>query len=239
MKVQVEKVKKEKKITGGTYFSLAMLCFLALGFDALVGLIDYMIFGDLAKEGFSNYTWYMNITHWIIVLIIWGAAIWYVCNWFNKKNVLNGILTTVFNRKTIISILIAIIISAMFTLAEYLFDPGTMPQIVGEFNHFKESFGDKAFIVSASQNIYYIFEIAIVVLLLALMQKAGEEWFHNDKIPYGAVGLAFTWGLGHIVHGGFAALWVMGFSVAAGLLFVLCKKNIWATYIFIWFVFIL
>ncbi|MBO5303174.1 MAG: hypothetical protein J6A92_03905 [Lachnospiraceae bacterium] len=47
------------------------------------------------------------------------------------------------------------------------------------------------------QYIYYIFETALVLLILIFGQKACELWFHNTKIPYGGIIVALTWGIAH------------------------------------------
>lgn len=239
MKNRVDKISKEKNIKGGTYFSLAMLCFLGLGLDGLLIFVDYLIFGEAARAGFSHYTWYMHVTHWGMVVVVWSSIVWYTCKKLSKKEKLAEVFNVSLSKKQVINIGIALVVSIVFTCLEQLLDAGTLPQIVREYTSFSKEFGNKALLMSIFQNVYYVFEVALVVLLLALMQKAGEEWFKNKRIPYCAVGLTFTWGLGHISHGGLAALWVMAFSAAVGLFFVLLKKNVWATYFMILFIFII
>lgn len=235
----IRKMKKEKKTTGGSFFSMAMLCYLGLGFDAIAILIDILLFGELAQKGFDHYTWYMKLWHSGIVILVWGFVIGYMLKRLQKRNLLTEVVNPSMNKAVIVPILFAITISSIFTRLEQIFSPSTIPQIIGEYHRFQEAYSEYALILSIAQNIYYVFEVGLVVLLLALMQKAGEEWFRNQKLPFGAVGLALTWGIGHIMHGGWAALWVMSFSLVAGLFFTLCKKNCWATYIFIIFIFII
>lgn len=42
-----------------------------------------------------------------------------------------------------------------------------------------------------------MFETFLVMLILIFGQKAFELWFHNDKIPYGGIVVAITWGIAH------------------------------------------
>ncbi len=55
------------------------------------------------------------------------------------------------------------------------------------------------------QNIYYLFETALIVLNIVFGQKFGEVLTKKDKLPYGGLFLAFTWGLMHILTQGLQA----------------------------------
>lgn len=93
--------------------------------------------------------------------------------------------------------------------------------------------------VALVQNIYYIVEAVLVVLLVALMQSAGEVWFKKPSLPYGGIGLMLTWGLGHLTHGLQSGLYITAFSLVFGWLFVKAGKQWWPSFLFIWLVFVL
>lgn len=231
-------MKKEKRQNGFTYSTAAMLCFAVLGFDGLAIALDYLIFGDVVREGFGSYTWVMKMMHSGMVIIVWSISIGLIGLWMKKKNVFKEILNTSLGKRQVLTVIAGIAISFIFKLLHQMIEPANIPQILDEYRHFENVFGNHALIISVFQNVYYIIEVALVVLLLALFQRAGELWFHTSKLPYGSVGLTFTWGLAHIFHGWESALWIMGFSLLVGLFFVLGKKNIWASYFMILCIFV-
>lgn len=63
------------------------------------------------------------------------------------------------------------------------------------------------------QNVYYLFEAALILLTIAFGQKFGESLFKRDGLPYGGMFLALTWGLIHILLQG-GATGVCVFHVA-------------------------
>lgn len=231
-------MKIQKEIKGRGYFLFGLLCVGGLSFDVLTLFIDYLMYGEKIKEGFHKYAWYMNITHWTFVIILWVFVIVGISKWMKKNNILDDLFNISMNRNQVKYIIIAIILSLFFTFIENLIEPSIFPQILAEFLKFQSRFGDKAIYVSIMQNIYYLIEAMLVVLLLSLMQKSGEKRFKNSKIPYGSIGLMFTWGIGHLMHGLIPGLWMMGLSLVAGELFLLNKKSIWPTYLFILLIFI-
>ncbi|MBP5636739.1 MAG: hypothetical protein J6X25_04390, partial [Bacteroidales bacterium] len=70
------------------------------------------------------------------------------------------------------------------------------------------------------QYVYYLFEVMLVLLIIIFGQMAFEKWFNNNKIPFGGILVALTWGLGHWLSKGslFAGIYtaiggfVFGFS---------------------------
>lgn len=231
-------MKIQKELIGRDYLLLGLLCVGGLTFDVIAFFIDHVMYGEKANEGFTKYAWYMNITHWIFVIIIWTLIIVGIWKFIKRNNVLDDLFQISLNKNDFKYSVLAIIFSLLFTFIENIIEPGIFPQILGEFIKFQSRFGDNAIYVSIIQNIYYLVEAMLVVLLLSLMQKAGEKWFKNPKIPYGSIGLMLTWGSGHLMHGLIPGLWIMGFSLIAGELFLLNKKSIWPTYLFIVLIFI-
>ena len=91
------------------------------------------------------------------------------------------------------------------------------------------------------QYLYYLVEVVMVLLIIVFGQYAFEKWFKNDKIPYGGILVALTWGLGHwftkgsLVTGIYTA--IVGFVF--GSVFLLTRRNIKLSYLFLCIMFIL
>ncbi len=230
------KDKGSKELSGRDYFCLGLLCFGGLMFDMFAMGIDWLIFRNKSIMEF----WYVKAFHSIEVALLWIALIMIMVVWIKRKGVMEELLNLTFNSKTWLYLAIAFIGGIMMTFFEGMVDkPLGALQIIHEYTRFIERYGDNALIVSITQNIYYIAEVGLVVMLLAFMQRAGEKWFGERMIPYGGVGLMLTWGLGHLTKGIVAGLWITGFAFIAGGIFTLNKKSVWATYLFIILVFIL
>lgn len=230
--------KQTKETSGLTYFLNGLLVFLALAFDAIQGVIDTLIYGDLVAERFWDSPWYVLVTHWTFVIIIWGLTFYFMSRWI-KRNGREHLIQVKWTKNIMKWALYAIIASVLLSLLEQLIEPTRLPQIYREYLSFKNAHGEMGFVVSLFQNVYYIFETLMVVLLVILMQLAGETWFKKQSIPWGSIGLAITWGIAHLTHGGIATLWISLFALLAGTFYVICKRHILPSYIFILLIFVI
>lgn len=90
------------------------------------------------------------------------------------------------------------------------------------------------------QNVYYMFEAALILLTIAFGQKFGETLIKRGSLPYGGIFLALTWGLIHILlQGGQTGVYAFLMSILYGLVYILLKKNIRYSYMMIAIIFIL
>lgn len=89
--------------------------------------------------------------------------------------------------------------------------------------------------------LYYLAECGLIVLVIAFGQKFFESKFAlSDRFPSGGLLLAATWGLIHFLLQGFSGgLYTIFFSIVAGSLFLVCKKDLRWTYLFVALAFIL
>lgn len=110
-----------------------------------------------------------------------------------------------------------------------------LPQFYREYQLFFDNHGSMAIVVRFLKNIYYFVEAMIVVLLLALMQRAGELIFKVGNFPYGGIGLLLTWGMVHLTKGLVTGLWISGFCIVLGWLFLKVKKRFWPSLLFVGF----
>lgn len=114
------------------------------------------------------------------------------------------------------------------------FEDGNL-KIIGEFRR-------NELIEFIFQNIYYIFEVGLVFLIIAFGQEFFEKLFNrNTNVPYGGIVLALTWGLIHILTQSdiITGLVVMLFSVIYGIIYLLLNKNSKLTYLAILLAFII
>ncbi len=226
------------KTNGLYYFLVAIICFFALGYDLLQMFIDKLLFTNAVAENFFNSPWYVLVVHWLCVVLVWITAIILISKWIKKRSG-SDVLKLKQNKSLKYFIPAAIILSIGLTFFEQLFDPAVIPQIYREYSAFKASYGSLGIIVSIVQNIYYIVESALVVLLVVLFQLAGESWTKKEKIPWGSIGLLLTWGLGHLTHGGLTTVWVCLFAAIVGVFYLLSKRHVIPSYIMVLLIFII
>ena len=174
-----------KKATGFRFLLLALCAFAGLGIEALYAfLIEPVIYNASMRE----WTTTQNIAHWIITCVTWGviAAIlvrvskkWCQFDLFAGKN------------KMKVWQWISVIVCVAFSfIVSYISWDGF--KVIKEFQY-------NGWLKFIFQYIYYGFETALFLLIIIFVQKACEQWFKRENIPYGGIAVALTWGLGHIL----------------------------------------
>ncbi|MCE1179567.1 MAG: hypothetical protein LWW86_11165 [Micrococcales bacterium] len=79
-----------------------------------------------------------------------------------------------------------------------------------------------------AQHVYYLAEVALVLLLVAFGQRAGELRWGRPEVPWGGLLAGLTWGLMHtltqgsLAAGGYAAL----SGLALGTAYLLMRKDV-------------
>lgn len=233
-------VKEKGNISGIQYFLLGLLVFLMLGMDMFIMGLDQWLWGDLFNiDDFFVSPWYVLVVHWSIVTILWTVGAMIFLLWFRKRKLIEKVISLRWSSKVIPLLIVAFISSFLFAVLEFWINGESIPQIYREYENFKLEHGFMGIWVALVQNIYYIVEAVLVVLLVALMQSAGEVWFKKPSLPYGGIGLMLTWGLGHLTHGLQSGLYITAFSLVFGWLFVKAGKQWWPSFLFIWLVFVL
>ena len=184
----------EKKITGADYLYLALYAFAGIGLEMiLVGIVEPILGVSL-----ETYTTAQNITHWIIICLIWLIVGVFLIGLAKKKFAFD-----IWEHQSKLKTwqYIGIIICLVVSIASHYMDwEGFKPLL--EF----QRLGVLKF---TFQYIYYLFEAFLISLIIVFGQKACEKWFKNEAIPYGGIVLALTWGLMHILSKG---------SISVGLL---------------------
>lgn len=211
---------------GFNYLCYSLLAFGGVGLEVILAyVIEPMLFG----AEMANWTTPQHIIHWVAICTLWG-----LCAWLLVRSSCKNLDFDVFakGKKVAVWQWVLAALLVIFSLGVSYFDWNGI-KVVKEFN----ANGALKFVF---QYIYYCFEVALVTLILVFGQRAFEEWFQNDKIPYGGIILALTWGAGHFFTKDFSTgIVTMISGLAFGSMYLLMNRDIKKTYIFLWFMFVL
>ena len=202
-----------KNKLGLNFFILAMIAFMGLGMEIIIGLIIEPIFYGCTIENWSTS---QNILHWIITCIVWGLFSLYLISDAKRKYDFD-----IFKKRKNISKLQRILIAAciIFSLITSYID----------WNGFKiqKEFIANGWLKFIFQYIYYIFETGLFLLIIVFSQKAGEFWSKKKNIPWGGITVALTWGFAHILTKGslISGLVTALGGLLYGIVYLLTNKN--------------
>jgi len=219
------RIQKDRK--GLPFFLFSLFAFAGLGLEVILAFFIEPFFYGKELNDFSTIE---NILHWIFTCVLW-ATVTYLLIKLSK----NKLDFDVFSFKEKIGWqrwLLCCIFLAVSIVASIISWNGM--KVVKEFLYH----GWLKFIF---QYLYYAFEVGLFLLIIIFAQSAGEIWFKNEKIPWGGILLALTWGIAHIFTKG--DLLVGIYSSLGGILYggvyLICKKNVLLAYPIILLMFIL
>ena len=91
------------------------------------------------------------------------------------------------------------------------------------------------------QYVYYLFEVLLVLLIIIFGQMAFEKWTGSNKIPFGGILVALTWGLGHWMTKGTlgTGLYTAFGGFVFGSAYILTNRNLKLSYLLLCIMFIL
>ena len=211
------------------FLNLALISFLVLGMELLIIAVETTIYGISINE----YTYTMGCMHLVYTIIVWGFLICALINYSRKK-----CFYDIFKEKSMPSIkriLTVLVILIVMIIWKYIDWSGI--KIIKEFEH-------NGLLKGILQHLYYFCETGLVTLIIVFGQKYGEIKFKNNKkmynFPYGALLLAVTWGLAHILTKDIlCGIESIIFSIFFGVTYLLLRKNTKLSYLFITLMFIL
>lgn len=168
---------------------LLMLCaFVGLGLEALPAfVIEPLLYG----APMNAWNTAQNIGHWVITCLIWGAVALaivqtakrrYGVDLFAKQPKLSALQWVL----AAMCVLVSLVISYVDWNGSKIF----------------KEFAYNGALKFAFQYLYYLFETALVALIVVFGQQAFEKWLGHEQIPYGGIVAALTWGLAHILTKG-------------------------------------
>lgn len=222
----------DKKKPG--FFSYLLHSFIAFGFLGMefgVLFISVLIDG----RGYGNLgnwpvNWYGAVAHWILTILVWSVGVYIYIKWSKRRGVFDE-LVSFESKHTILYCVVSLLIVIISAVISNRISGETIPQVYGEYKGFVNMYGANALIVTVFQNIYYIFEMLLVFIMLAFFQKAGMLLTKNDKIPWGSIGICLTWGMIHFISHPQGALGVAIWALVPGIMYVVSNKRFWPTYL--------
>lgn len=165
------------------------------------------------------------VTLWMIILLR-STALWLYKIWSVKKDLFK--VSTVINKRiiTILAIMLCIMLPAALLV------PHTFSLVA----HYKTRVGlwgsTWGLLNTISQYVYYVLEGILIVWLIDAFQTTGDTITNKQKIPWGGIGLALTWGVLHYFTKGTTQLIAhTALSIIMGMLFLLGKRNLWPSFI--------
>ena len=220
---------KKCKEKGFSFLSLALLTFAGLGLeDFMMCIIEPLIFH--CGSSFSKWPVSLHIFHWCATCVLWATAAILLISlakrkygfdifWYKgKMNLMRWLLCF-----AILAVIVAV--------------------SIWDWNGFKvvKEFQYNGWLKFIFQYIYYLVETVLVILIIAFCQRAGEIWFHSEKIPWGGLLAGLTWGLVHILTKESILTGLITFcsGILFGMVYLLTKKNVRTTYPLILLMFVL
>jgi len=206
-----QKNNKNSKQNAGDLFGLAMWIFAAFGLEIVLIFIETKIYAVSSL----NWTIRQNCLHWALISLFW-AIISFLIVRSAKKDYDFDILKRQQN-----STLTQILFSVLLVIVGILF----VSYMSGGFKPVLEykKLGSVQFIF---QYITYFFKSILVILAIALGQKAGDLYFQKDQIPWGGYFLAVSWGfIQFVIQNPATGLFTVALSVLFGVLFMINHKN--------------
>lgn len=126
---------------------------------------------------------------WLLTYVVWGSGFVIIAK--RSKILYHNDLNIKTNK------LLCIFAFCLALAIKIITWGGFKPYI--EFNGAIDSLGIGLGIAAIlMQYIYYAFEAALMLLILALGQQAGNMLFGREIIPYGGILLAILWGIPHL-----------------------------------------
>ncbi len=213
------------------YLIFALIVFAFLGSEFIVMVLSTVVDGrSLDQYGTWPVNWYGALFHWSVTVLIWCLAAFFFSTWAIKRRVFSELINFRLNSKVLLYTLASVLIVILAAIVESRLTGARIPQIYSEYLGFQNMYGGNALVVTIFQNIYYIFEMVLVLIMLAFFQKAGELWFKNEKVPYGGIGIMLTWGLIHFVSHPEGALWITMWAIVPGLMYIVSNRSFYPVY---------
>ncbi len=217
---------KDIIISGWNFLYLALYAFGGLGVEVILAfVIEPAIYGVSMNEWATP----QNISHWVITCALWGL-IGYTIIKIAKKRYKFNLFQSPLKMKTWQRILVFVCVVFSLFLS-YIDWNGS--KIVKEFAY-------NGWLKFIFQYIYYLFEASLFMLIIVFSQQAFEIWFENDRIPYGGITVALTWGLSHIFTQGSltAGLLTSLSGLMYGIVYLLVNKDVRKAYLILLIMFV-
>ena len=235
MKTMTLTKEKNRFFQGLDFLSYGLEIFAFIGFELLLTYgIEYNLYGYDIK----HYTNGQYILHWVLTCAVWLFGAWYVVRECAKKsgvdlfkNLKEKSLIQGAKEMSVLQWVMLIVGTVLCLISTWIDWNGS--KLLAEFH--------KRGVLFPFQYMYYFVEVIMVLLIIVFGQYAFEKWFKNDKIPYGGILVALTWGLGHWLTKGslYAGIYTAIGGFVFGSAYLLTRRNMKLSYLFLCIMFIL
>ncbi|MCT1396062.1 hypothetical protein M4D51_10025 [Microbacterium sp. p3-SID338] len=107
-------------------------------------------------------------------------------------------------------------------------------KLVGEYERLSAAQGEATPLAFALLLVYYLCEACVILLVIALGQRAGEIAFGRPALPWGGLVLALTWGAVHIfLQGPATGVYAMAAAVLYGCIYAWGNRRTAPTYLLV------
>lgn len=192
---------------------------------AAMFLTDALVPGSIDMGAYPEDAAVMALNR-VLVVGLWALAAGIVYVWGRK----HGLLERLFTRRDEGTLLVASLAAVGLHVLDNLVmavvaDESLGPQAVGEHTFFVGLYGStEGTLVFGLQCLYYLFEALVVVLMIGLFQRAGDQLFDRPFVPWGGIGLTLTWGALHFLM--YPSLEMLALPLAMGIVYLVGRKHI-------------
>jgi hypothetical protein len=209
------------------YILAALLLFTLLGCDLLSLLAGRLLDGrTLMDPRIWSINWYATVFTFLCSSAMWCVGVFLTLRWLREQPNYTEQLRLSWDMRTGVLLLSTVVLILIDALGTGALGDGSFPQIARQYSGFGRRYGSHAAVVSAFQYVYYLFESLAVVLMVVCFQRAGELWFRKTAVPWGSVGVVFTWGVIHFISHPSGALGVAIWSSLPGVIYLVGRKNL-------------
>lgn len=227
---------KNRFLSGLAFLSYSLEAFGVIGFEFLLAYaIEFNVYG----YDFGSFNMWQSILHWTMTMIVWILGGLYVIKECARKSGVDFVKNC--REKSFISGAKELSFGRWILLIS-----GTVISLIASWIDWDGSkvlreFRSRGIILFTFQYLYYFVEVFLVLLVIVFGQYAFEKWFKNDKIPYGGIVVALTWGLGHWIAKGSLAtgIYIAIEGFVFGGAYLLTERNLKLSYLFLCIMFIL
>ena len=213
--------------SGWRYILFAIIVFLLLAADLLSTLVGKLIDGrPLSDPSVWSINWYATVCTFLCSVIIWGISGMLIVRWLKRRGTFDRVLSLRKERRIVLFFFIGAVVLAAVSWWESSGSGAVFPSVVGEYRGFENRYPGYGAIVTVFQYLYYLLESVMVLLVIALFQRAGEVWTKLVNVPWGGFGLTLTWGLAHLSSHPEGLLAVVLTALILGFGFVLVRKSV-------------
>lgn len=228
MVANVEKVPRVE--TAGRYLVVALYAFAVFGWELVVTMLLDPLWDT--SPGGSLMHWAITAAGWLVGAILTLRSI------RNPVRALDQTFAGCLRGNTFLRIMgvIAAVVLAigirLLVLQEW--------KPLGECERLSAVQGAATPFAFALLLVYYLCETAVILLVIALGQRAGEMRFGAPAVPWGGLVLACTWGATHILlQGPATGFYAMSAAVLYGCIYSLGRRRSVCTYLLVAAAFIL